>query len=146
MASLTRSSLRISLVPFFTKTAIGTPQARWRETTQSGRFSIMPVMRFSPDLRHPLDGLDAMERALTQGVALVVERLVHGDEPLRRVAEDQRPLRAPGMRILVLQAPARDERADFDELPDHRLVGARILALVVIDALAREERHVGEVG
>ena len=31
-----------------TKTAIGTPQARWREITQSGRDSIMPVMRFSP--------------------------------------------------------------------------------------------------
>ncbi len=30
------------------KTAIGTPQARWREITQSGRCSIMPVMRFSP--------------------------------------------------------------------------------------------------
>ena len=29
-------------------TAIGTPQARWREITQSGRFAIMPVMRFSP--------------------------------------------------------------------------------------------------
>ena len=44
--------------PSSTKTAIGTPQARWRETTQSGRFSIMPVMRFSPDRRHPLDRLD----------------------------------------------------------------------------------------
>ena len=29
-------------------TVIGTPQARWREITQSGRLSIMPVMRFSP--------------------------------------------------------------------------------------------------
>ena len=29
-------------------TAIGTPQARWREITQSGRLAIMPVMRFSP--------------------------------------------------------------------------------------------------
>ena len=27
---------------------MGTPQARWRDTTQSGRVSIMPVMRFSP--------------------------------------------------------------------------------------------------
>ena len=31
-----------------TKIAIGTPQARWRETTQSGRLAIMPLMRFSP--------------------------------------------------------------------------------------------------
>ena len=29
-------------------TAIGTPQARWREITQSGRPAIMPVMRFCP--------------------------------------------------------------------------------------------------
>ena len=29
-------------------TVMGTPQARWRETTQSGRVSIIPVMRFSP--------------------------------------------------------------------------------------------------
>ena len=31
-----------------TNTAIGTPQARWREITQSGRLTIMPLMRFSP--------------------------------------------------------------------------------------------------
>ena len=32
-----------------TKTAIGVPHARWREITQSGFASIMPVMRFCPD-------------------------------------------------------------------------------------------------
>ena len=31
-----------------TNTAIGTPQARWREITQSGLLSIIPRMRFSP--------------------------------------------------------------------------------------------------
>ena len=31
-----------------TNTVIGTPQARWREITQSGLLSIMPVMRFWP--------------------------------------------------------------------------------------------------
>jgi hypothetical protein len=49
MRRLTASSLRISPESRLTKTAMGTPQARWRETTQSGRFSIMPRMRFSPD-------------------------------------------------------------------------------------------------
>ena len=51
MRALTASSCRISAEPSpcsRTKTAIGTPQARWREITQSGRLSIMPVMRFSP--------------------------------------------------------------------------------------------------
>ena len=33
---------------FSTKTAIGTPQARWREMHQSGRVSIMPRRRFCP--------------------------------------------------------------------------------------------------
>ena len=31
-----------------TKSGIGTPQVRWREMHQSGRDSIMPVMRCSP--------------------------------------------------------------------------------------------------
>jgi hypothetical protein len=51
MRALTCASLRTSTVPSGRSrmnTAIGTPQARWREITQSGRFAIMPVMRFSP--------------------------------------------------------------------------------------------------
>jgi hypothetical protein len=49
------------------------------------------------------------------------------------------------MRILVLEPPARDQRADLDELVDHRPVGRPVLALVVIDAQPREEGHVREV-
>src|SRR6202048_199837 len=52
MRLLTASSCRISAEPSpfsRTNTAIGTPQARWREITQSGLLSIMPVMRFWPD-------------------------------------------------------------------------------------------------
>ena len=37
-----------SPVSLWRNTVIGTPQARWRDTTQSGRVSIMPRMRFSP--------------------------------------------------------------------------------------------------
>ena len=51
MLLLIASSCRISTEPSpfsLTKTVIGTPQARWREITQSGRDSIMPLMRFSP--------------------------------------------------------------------------------------------------
>ena len=51
MRLLTRASLRISTEPSpfsRTKTVIGTPQARWREITQSGLLSTMPVMRFFP--------------------------------------------------------------------------------------------------
>ena len=52
MRWLTASSCRISAEPSpfsRTNTAIGTPQARWREITQSGRLAIMPLMRFWPD-------------------------------------------------------------------------------------------------
>src|SRR3984957_3856346 len=52
MRLLTASSCRISAEPSpfsRTNTAIGTPQARWREITQSGLLLIMPLMRFSPD-------------------------------------------------------------------------------------------------
>ena len=38
-----------SPVSLLRNTVIGTPQARWRDTTQSGRPSTMPRMRFSPD-------------------------------------------------------------------------------------------------
>ena len=52
--------------PCSTNTVIGTPQARWREITQSGRFSIMPLMRFSPAAgtqRGLVDGARAPPRA-----------------------------------------------------------------------------------
>ena len=51
MRTSTSGSCRISTEPSgfsLMNTAIGTPQARWREITQSGRDSIMPVMRFCP--------------------------------------------------------------------------------------------------
>ena len=46
------------------------------------------------------------------------------------------------MRILVLQAPARDDLAGFDQRLDDRLVGVALLALVVDDALAGEAGRV----
>src|ERR1700743_3686990 len=52
MRWLTAASWRISVEPSAfsrTNTAIGTPQARWREITQSGLLLIMPLMRFWPD-------------------------------------------------------------------------------------------------
>ena len=138
--------LRISLVPpCATKTAIGTPQARWRDITQSGRFSIMPRDAVLAGRRHPLRRRrwrsSARSRSQRRRRPAVVERLVHGDEPLRRVAEDHRLLGAPGMRILVLEPPARDERAGLDQRLDDRLVGVALLALVVDDALALEDRR-----
>ena len=95
--------------------------------------------------RHPAGDVDGVQRARAQGVAGLVDVLVHGDEPLRRVTEDDRLLRAPGMRILVLEAAARDQHVGVDQRLDHRLVGVALLALVVDDAFSREAgRGLGE--
>ena len=148
MRLLTVSSFRISTEPSRfsrTNTAIGTPQARWREITQSGFASIMPVMRFSPCGGTHLVALMPASARCAQASPCrprQVDRLVHRDEPLRRVAEDHRLLRAPGMRILVLQPAARDQRVGLGQRLDHRLVGVALLALVGEDALAGEARRV----
>ncbi len=54
--------------------------------------------------RHPARRLDRVERAMAQRVVVLVDVLIHRNEPLRRIAKDHRLLRAPGMRILVLEA------------------------------------------
>src|SRR5579875_1987019 len=68
-------------------------------------------------------------------------RLIHRNEPLRRVAENERLLRAPGMRIGMFEPSAREEIAGVYERLDHRLVGVALLALVVDDALAGKARR-----
>ena len=57
--------------------AIGTPQARWRETHQSGRLSIIERMRLLPRAGHAAGGVDGGQRLLAQPV-----RALHRDEPL----------------------------------------------------------------
>src|SRR5437016_3202163 len=83
------------------------------------------------------------QRAPAQRVAirLIGDRLVHGDEPLRRVAEDHRPLRAPRMRVLVLQPAACEQHAGLDQRLDDGFVGVALLALVGDDAFARKTRR-----
>ena len=49
------------------------------------------------------------------------------------------------MRILVLEASAGDERADLGQFLYHRLVGARVAALVVEDAGCCEKRDVRKI-
>ena len=53
-----------------TKIGIGTPQARWRDSTQSGLASIMPVMRFWPEAGTHCVSRDGAQRELAQGEAL----------------------------------------------------------------------------
>ena len=51
-----------------TNTVIGTPQARWREITQSGRVSIMPRRRFWPAAGTKRVSLDGLQRQLAHGL------------------------------------------------------------------------------
>ncbi len=98
--------------------------------------------------RNPAGRADCRQRAIAQGVARpgcarrVRNRLVHRDEPLRRVAEDHRLLRAPGVRILVLEPAARDQHAGVDQRLDDGVVGVAFFAGVGEDALAGEARCV----
>ena len=83
---------------------------------------------------------------------MAVERLVaqrplaiHADEPLRRGAEDQRRLRAPGMRIGVDELAWRSSAPPaFIASITGLATGDSIAALALgHDGLAGEQRHAG---
>jgi hypothetical protein len=100
----------------------------------------MPVMRFWPCSGTQRVTLMACS-ARAQSVAALRDVFIHRDEPLRRVAEDDRLLRAPGMRVLMLEAAGRDQHPGLFERFDDSLIGVALLALVVDNALAREARR-----
>src|SRR5262249_53222865 len=77
---------------------------------------------------NPAGHLDRRQRPMAQRVATTLDVLVHGDEPLRRVAEDHRLLRAPRMRILMFEATARDQHAARGQGFDYPLFDLRLLA------------------
>ncbi len=71
--------------------------------------------------------VDGGQGAVTQGVT-VRQLLVHADEPLGRVAEDDRGLGTPRVRVGVLDAATRQQIARLDQLFHHRAVGGAELA------------------
>ena len=145
MRALTRSSIRISWPPFLTKTAIGTPQARWRDITQSGLArpcrgcGSRPAPAPSASRRWRASAVS--RRRLLSRPAIGLSMAMNHCGVLRKITgffERQR------MRVLVLQLAARDQRARLDQRLDHRLVGVALLALVGEHALAGEAgRFVG---
>src|SRR5262249_602580 len=92
-------------------------------------------------LRHPAGGCDRGERASAQGVAAPRNVAVHRDEPLRRVAENDGLLRAPGVRILVLEPAAGDEHARLAQGGDSRVIRITLLSLPGEHALAGKSRR-----
>ncbi len=119
-----------------------------RDIAQRRRVSTSPLISCRPRpliLRSPrLEGWAAVRPlALRDGASRLLgvrarmrECLVERDEPLRRVAEDDRLLRPPAVRILMLQPPARDEIARRDKRLDHRVIGVALVALLGKHALA----------
>ena len=89
--------------------------------------------------RHPAGLLNGLQGEVAQGRVFVragrVEGPVHGDEPLRRVAEDDRLLRAPAMGILMLQAATGQNVASPRQRLDDGVVGVALGALVIEHAL-----------
>ena len=99
--------------------------------------------------RMEIGGVDRSERRAAQGLA-AFDRLIHADEPLRRVPEDHRRLGAPAVRVGVLQTAAREQVSGLDQLVHHRAVGraelAGLLALCLQHLETREQGHVRIVG
>ena len=53
----------MGFAPRRTKQVSGTPQARWRDSTQSGRFSTMEWIRFRPVCGHHFTSLSMLVSA-----------------------------------------------------------------------------------
>ncbi len=126
-------------------TAIGTPQARWREITQSGRDSIMPLMRFSPcGGTHCVSRIACMARArsVSPGLSIALSMAMNHCGVLRKMIGF---FERHECGYWCLRRPRAMMHAGFDQRLDHRVVGVALLALVVDDALADEAGHgIGE--
>jgi hypothetical protein len=73
-----RKFTSVGFAPFRTKQASGTPQARWRESTESGRASTIAIKPVPAGLRRQGDKLiDRAKRALADGGA-------HGVQPIAK--------------------------------------------------------------
>ncbi len=113
-----------------------------------------------PAFDHGLDAVAPAGReefgAADRGQGLVAQRVagfriaIHSDEPLRRVAEDDRRFGPPRMRIGVLDTAARQQIAGFDQLFHDRAVGraelAGLFAFDFQDLQAGEQGHVRIIG
>ncbi len=91
---------------------MGTPHVRCRLMHQSGRFSTIPRMRERPQLGHPAapgrrSPPAPAPRSVASRPAVASSGRVHGDEPLRRGAEDDRVVAAPAVRVAVLDRVRR---------------------------------------
>ncbi|MNS72395.1 hypothetical protein D3C72_1058060 [compost metagenome] len=88
-------------------------------------------------------GVDGRQGLVAQGCT-VFQFFIHADEPLGRVAEDDRRLGAPAVRIGVLHPAARQQIAGLDQLFHHRAVGGAELAGLL--ALGLQHLQAGEQG
>jgi hypothetical protein len=122
-----------ALQPSQRKTAMGTPQMRWRLMHQSGRVAIMLVMRSWPHAGVPASPCRSLRsRSWRKVVSEPSARspAFPADEPLLGGAEDDRLVAAPAVRVGVLNfVPAQQRAALFEQLDDERVGGEDFLAV-----------------
>ena len=114
------------LHPSHMKTAMGTPQMRWRLMHQSGRVAIMLVMRSLPqDGSQTTLSISSIDNLPVGGFGSVgaLHWSFKGDEPLLGRAEDDGMVAAPAMRIRVLKIGDGQQCALFFKHGDDDGVG-----------------------
>ena len=104
-----------------------------------------------PALDHRIEPRAArgrVEFGLVDGGQRLASQIVrlHRDEPLRRIAEDQRCLRPPAMRIAVAQLTGRHQVAGLAQRLDDGLVGRAGLAVLGINRQPRKQRNMVVIG
>ena len=146
MRALTAGIVRISPVFFLTKIASGTPQARWRDSTQSGRVSTMAPMRLRPRGGYQCGVVDAPSSPVR---AASCRRISPAACRARRTIAAWRdrspaPWNASYADRNGASVPLASSAPAFDQCLDDRAIGIAILAFRREDALAGEERHVAD--
>ena len=115
------------------KTAMGTPQMRWRLMHQSGRVAIMLVMRSLPQAGSQTTlSISSMAswRNVVSDPSARFTGVSRRDEPLLGGAEDDGVVAAPAVRIGVLEVGGAEQRAPLFEHGDDDGIGGPDLEAV----------------
>ena len=115
------------------KTAMGTPQMRWRLMHQSGRVAIMLVMRSLPQAGSQttlsISSMASWRKVVSRAVG-ALDRRFEADEPLLGGAEDDGMVAAPAVRVGVLERRAGQQGSALFEHGDDDGIGGTDLHAV----------------
>ena len=145
MRALTAGSLRTLPLSLCTKMASGTPQARWRDSTQSGRVSTIERDAVLAGRRIPFRIVDRL--AWRARAEICRANLSSGLSIAANHCGVARKITGALLRQLcgywMAQRALREQRAGFDQRLDHRAIGIAILfAIARKNELAFETRRI----